>query len=106
MRINSTSVLVDNQEMALRFYADVLGFVKRGTSHSFAVEDVMAEFERLRALGVRFTQEPAEMVRQRPRSSTTRAATSSRSRRAMTGRKLAHREGGRPARERRCCRYR
>jgi hypothetical protein len=105
MRINSTSVLVDNQEMALRFYADVLGFVKRGTSHSFAVEDVMAEFERLRALGVRFTQEPAEMVRQRPRSSTTRAATSSRSRR-LTGRKLAHREGGRPARERRCCRYR
>ncbi len=28
---------------------------------SFAVADVAAEFERLRALGVRFTQEPTEM---------------------------------------------
>ncbi|GHD42969.1 hypothetical protein GCM10010335_46440 [Streptomyces galbus] len=27
---------------------------------SFAVDDVRAEFERLRALGVRFTQEPLE----------------------------------------------
>jgi catechol 2,3-dioxygenase-like lactoylglutathione lyase family enzyme len=29
MRINVTSVLVDNQEKALRFYTDVLGFVKK-----------------------------------------------------------------------------
>ena len=28
---------------------------------SFAVDDVPSEFERLRALGVRFTQEPTEM---------------------------------------------
>jgi hypothetical protein len=28
---------------------------------SFAVNDISAEFERLRALGVRFTQEPVEM---------------------------------------------
>ncbi|WP_067170304.1 VOC family protein [Microtetraspora niveoalba] len=28
---------------------------------SFAVDDVAAEFDRLRALGVRFTQEPLEM---------------------------------------------
>ena len=28
---------------------------------SFAVDDVNAEFERLRAVGVRFTQEPVEM---------------------------------------------
>ncbi|GHA33139.1 hypothetical protein GCM10010303_49900 [Streptomyces purpurascens] len=28
---------------------------------SFAVDDVHAEFERLRGLGVRFTQEPTEM---------------------------------------------
>ena len=106
MRINLTSVLVDNQEKALRFYTGVLGFVQKrdiplgearwltvvssnepgGTElllepdehpaakpfkealvsdgipyTSFAVEDVKAEFERLRALGVRFTQEPAEM---------------------------------------------
>ena len=29
MRINLTSVLVDDQEKALRFYADVLGFVPK-----------------------------------------------------------------------------
>lgn len=103
IRINLTSVLVDDQEKALRFYTDVLGFVKKadspvgearwltvvapddqdGTelvlepdSHpavspfkqalvadgipftSFAVDDVAKEFERLSALGVRFTQEP------------------------------------------------
>ncbi|WP_327675544.1 VOC family protein [Kitasatospora sp. NBC_00458] len=106
MRIHLTSVFVDDQEKALRFYTDVLGFVKKtevpigkdrwltvvspeapdGTelllepdghpavkpyktalvrdgipATSFAVDDVPAEFERLRALGVRFTQEPTEM---------------------------------------------
>jgi catechol 2,3-dioxygenase-like lactoylglutathione lyase family enzyme len=106
MRIYLTSVLVDDQEKALRFYTDVLGFVKKhdiplgearwltvvspdapdGTeltlepdSHpaakpfkaalvadgipvaSFAVDDVDAEFRRLRGLGVQFTQEPLEM---------------------------------------------
>jgi catechol 2,3-dioxygenase-like lactoylglutathione lyase family enzyme len=106
MRINLTSVLVDDQDSALKFYTDVLGFEKKidlplgearwltvvspeepnGTelllepdAHpaagpfkqalvddgipftSFAVDDVSAEFERLRGLGVRFTQEPAEM---------------------------------------------
>ena len=107
MRIHITSVLVDDQERALRFYTDVLGFVKKhdipmgGTDRwltvvspenpegtelllepsahpaakpfkdalvadgipftQFAVDDVRAEFERLRALGVRFTQEPLEM---------------------------------------------
>jgi catechol 2,3-dioxygenase-like lactoylglutathione lyase family enzyme len=106
MRVYLTSVLVDDQEKALRFYTDVLGFVKKtdlpmgearwltvvsaedpqGTelvlepdahpaarpfkdalvadgipATSFAVDDVNAEFERLRGLGVRFTQEPLEM---------------------------------------------
>jgi catechol 2,3-dioxygenase-like lactoylglutathione lyase family enzyme len=106
MRINVTSVLVDDQDKALRFYTDVLGFVKKteiplgearwltvvspeepeGTElllepdghravkpfkqalvedgipfTSFAVDDVHEEFERLRELGVRFTQEPVEM---------------------------------------------
>ncbi|MED7948140.1 VOC family protein [Kitasatospora sp. NPDC058201] len=106
MRIHLTSVFVDDQDKALRFYTDALGFVKKtevpvgadrwltvvspedpdGTelllepdghpavkpyktalvrdgipAASFAVEDVPAEFERLRALGVRFTQEPQEM---------------------------------------------
>jgi catechol 2,3-dioxygenase-like lactoylglutathione lyase family enzyme len=105
MRINVTSVLVDDQDKALRIYTDVLGFVKKteiplgearwltvvapeepgGTelllepdAHpaakpfkqalvedgipftSFAVEDVRDEFERLRGLGVRFTQDPVE----------------------------------------------
>jgi catechol 2,3-dioxygenase-like lactoylglutathione lyase family enzyme len=106
VRINLASVLVDDQAKALRFYTDVLGFVKKhdiplgedrwltvvsaqdpeGTelvlepsSHpavkpfkealvadgipytSFAVDDVKAEYERLRGLGVRFTQEPVDM---------------------------------------------
>src|ERR671918_2847734 len=111
MRINVTSVLVDDQNKALRFYTDVLGFVKKteiplgearwltvvspeepeGTelllepdAHpaakpfkqalvedgipftSFAVDDVRSEFERLRGLGVRFTQEPVEAGPVRP----------------------------------------
>jgi catechol 2,3-dioxygenase-like lactoylglutathione lyase family enzyme len=106
MRIHITSVLVDDQDKALRFYTDVLGFVKKTDiplgearwltvvspdapqgpelllepdSHpaagpfkaalvadgipatSFAVDDVHTEFQRLRGLGVRFTQEPVEM---------------------------------------------
>ncbi len=106
MRINLTSVLVDDQEKALRFYTEVLGFVKKTEiplgevrwltvvspdapdgpelvlepdGHpaarpfkralvedgipftSFAVEDVRAEYERLRAAGVRFVQPPTEM---------------------------------------------
>ena len=106
MRINLTSVLVDDQEKALRFYTDVLGFVKKNDvpageyrwltvvspekpdgvelllepdQHpaakpfkaalvadgvpftSFWVDDVNAEAERLRNLGVVFTQEPTQM---------------------------------------------
>ncbi|MFD6800243.1 VOC family protein [Streptomyces cyaneofuscatus] len=107
MKIHLTSVFVDDQEKALRFYTDVLGFVTKhdvpmggpdrwltvvspedpdGTelllepdrhravgpyktalvedgipAAAFAVDDVRAEFERLRGLGVRFTQEPLEM---------------------------------------------
>jgi catechol 2,3-dioxygenase-like lactoylglutathione lyase family enzyme len=103
MKINLASVLVDDQEKALRFYTEVLGFTKKTEiplgehrwltvvspedpdgvelvlepdGHpaakpfkdalvedgipftSFAVEDVHREYERLSALGVRFTQEP------------------------------------------------
>ncbi|MFE2293375.1 VOC family protein [Streptomyces sp. NPDC059452] len=107
MRIHLTSLFVDDQEKALRFYTDVLGFVKKhdvpmggedrwltvvspespdGTelllepdkhravkpyttalfedgipATAFAVDDVRAEFDRLRGLGVRFTQEPLAM---------------------------------------------
>ncbi|MGC5009815.1 VOC family protein [Streptosporangium sp. DT93] len=106
MRIHLSSVFVDDQEKALRFYTDVLGFVKKtevplgehrwltvvspddldGTelvlepdehpavkpyktalvedgipATAFAVDDVHAEFKRLRGLGVHFTQEPLEM---------------------------------------------
>jgi catechol 2,3-dioxygenase-like lactoylglutathione lyase family enzyme len=106
MRINLSSIPVDDQDKALRFYTEVLGFRKKmeiplgehrwltvvspedpdGTelvlepdSHpavkpfkaalvsdgipftSFAVNDIATEFERLRSLGVRFTQEPVDM---------------------------------------------
>ncbi|GJO45653.1 hypothetical protein NJB1604_24790 [Mycobacterium marinum] len=106
MRINLASVLVDDQDKALRFYTEILGFhtkhdvpmgqfrwitvvspedpdgtelVLEPDEHpaakpfkdalssdgipftAFAVDNVQAEFDRLRALGVRFTQEPTEM---------------------------------------------
>jgi catechol 2,3-dioxygenase-like lactoylglutathione lyase family enzyme len=106
MKIYLTSVLVDDQAKALKFYTEVLGFEKKqdvplgeaswltvvspdqptGTElllepdghpaarpfkealledgipfTSFAVDDVQAEFDRLRSEGVRFTQEPTEM---------------------------------------------
>ncbi|MDT6985451.1 VOC family protein [Streptomyces lusitanus] len=107
MKIQLTSVFVDDQAKALRFYTDVLGFMTKhdvpvgetdrwltvvpaddpdGTelllepSHhpavkpyrdalvadgiplaQFAVDDVRAEYERLREHGVRFTQEPLDM---------------------------------------------
>lgn len=106
MRINLSSVYVDDQDKALDFYTTVLGFIKKteipfgdarwltvvspdnpdGTQlvlepdghpavkpfkeallgdgipvTSFAVDDVHKEFERLRGLGVQFTQPPVEM---------------------------------------------
>ena len=106
MRIHLSSILVDDQDKALRFYTELLGFEKKTEiplgehrwltvvspenpdgpelvlepdSHpaakpfkealvtdgipftSFAVNDITAEFDRLRALGVRFTQEPVAM---------------------------------------------
>jgi catechol 2,3-dioxygenase-like lactoylglutathione lyase family enzyme len=106
VRITTASVLVDDQEKALRFYTDILGFQKKtdvpagehrwltvvspeqpdgvelllepddhpaarpfkealvadGIPYtSFGVADTRKEYERLKASGVRFTQEPAEM---------------------------------------------
>jgi catechol 2,3-dioxygenase-like lactoylglutathione lyase family enzyme len=106
MRIGLASVLVDDQDGALRFYMDVLGFIKKHDvplgvhrwltvvspdnpdgvelvlepdEHpaarpfkralvedgipwtSFDVKDVNAEYQRLVAAGVRFTQPPVEM---------------------------------------------
>ncbi|MFI1420852.1 VOC family protein [Streptomyces sp. NPDC020731] len=106
MKIHLTSVFVDDQAKALRFYTEILGFVKKhdvpvgekdrwltvvspeepgGTElllepaghpavrtyrdtlvedgiplAQFTVDDVRAEYERLRGLGVRFTQKPLE----------------------------------------------
>jgi catechol 2,3-dioxygenase-like lactoylglutathione lyase family enzyme len=106
MKIVVTSVFVDDQDKALRFYTEVLGFIKKTEipmgsarwltvvgpgdpegvelllepdSHpavgpfkqalvqdgipfaSFGVADVRAEYERLRAAGVRFTQPPVAL---------------------------------------------
>ena len=106
MRIHLSSIFVDDQDKALRFYTEILGFDKKedvpvgeyrwltvgasgeedGTqlviepdAHpavkpfkdalvddgipftSFAVENVEAEYERLRSLGVRFTQPPTNL---------------------------------------------
>lgn len=104
IRINVCSVLVDDQDRALKFYTDILGFKKKtefpvgahrwltvtdqagvvelalepdahpaaapfkkalvedGIPYtSFAVDDVHAEYERMKALGVRFTMPPTLM---------------------------------------------
>ena len=107
MKIVVTSVLVDNQDKALDFYTNKLGFVKKHDvplcgearwltlvapgdangvelllepdSHpaarpfkeamvqdgipftSFCVDDLSAEYERLRSAGVHFTQPPVDM---------------------------------------------
>lgn len=106
MKIVITSIFVDDQDKALEFYTEKLGFVKKnevplGTArwltvvspadpngtelllepdshpavgpfkkalakdgipiNSFAVDDVHAEYERLRAAGVVFTQPPVPM---------------------------------------------
>ena len=106
MKIVVTSILVDDQEKALQFYTQVLGFTKKEDvpmgpfrwltvvspddasgvelvlepdQHpaagpfkralvedgipftSFGIDDVQAEYERLTALGVRFTQPPTAL---------------------------------------------
>jgi catechol 2,3-dioxygenase-like lactoylglutathione lyase family enzyme len=106
MKITLTSILVDDQSKALRFYTEVLGFLPKTeipmgehawltvvspeepngvelvlepSDHpavgpfkaalvadgipftSFAVDDVHAEYARLTAAGVRFTQPPTDM---------------------------------------------
>lgn len=106
IRINVTSVFVDDQAKALTFYTEVLGFVPKQdvdlggprwltvvspaepdgvelllepSEHpavgpykaalvadgipcaSFAVDDVAAEYQRLRSAGVVFTQEPTDL---------------------------------------------
>jgi catechol 2,3-dioxygenase-like lactoylglutathione lyase family enzyme len=106
IRINITSVFVDDQAKALAFYTEKLGFIKKTDEPAggarwltvvspanpdgvelllepdghpaakpfkdalvadgipftqFAVDDVYAEVERLKALGVEFTQEATDM---------------------------------------------
>ncbi len=108
MRIIYTSVFVNDQAKALKFYTETLGFVKKadvtagqyrwltvvspddksGTelllepnanpavktyqeaifqqvipAASFGVSDVGAEYKRLKALGVKFTMEPIEVMK-------------------------------------------
>lgn len=105
MRVKLSSVLVDDQEKALKFYTEVLGFVKKydipvgefrwltvvspddpdGTEvvlepnqnpaartyqqalfqqgiplTAFLVDDIHGEYERMKNLGVTFSQEPTE----------------------------------------------
>lgn len=109
MKIILTSVFVDDQDRALKFYTEVLGFVKKsdvsageygwltvvspddrnGTelllelnsnpvaqayqkgifeqgipATSFGVEDIHAEYEKLKEQGVKFTMEPTKVVGQ------------------------------------------
>ena len=119
MRINLASVLVDDQDKALRFYTEILGFVKKtdvpvgearwltvvspddpdGTElllepgatlpppfkqalvddgipyTSFAIDDVKAEDDRLRALGSGSRRSRSRCSRSARPCSMTRAAT-------------------------------
>lgn len=106
MKINLTSVFVDDQDKALKFYTEILGFVKKMDmpagefkwltvvspeepdgvqlllepnnnpaakayqkaifeqgipATSFAVDDIQQEYDRMKKLGVMFTQEPTPM---------------------------------------------
>ena len=106
MKIKLTSVMVADQDKALKFYTDVLGFVKKNDIpvgeakwltvvspegpddielllepndnpaaklfqealfkqgiplKAFAVEDIDKEYERMKKLGVVFSQEPTKM---------------------------------------------
>ncbi len=105
IKIKLTSVFVDNQDKALKFYTEVLGFIKKQdvpvgefkwltvvspatdeielllepndnpaskafqeSIHSqgipatgFAVDDLQAEYDRLKKLGVTFTMDPTPM---------------------------------------------
>ena len=58
---NGTELLLEpSDHPAVKPYKDAL--VQDGIpAASFAVDDVQAEFDRLRSKGVRFTQEPTEM---------------------------------------------
>ena len=105
MRIELTGVFVADQDQALAFYTDTLGFVKKNDvpvgefkwltvvspenpdgpelllepndnpvsqayqkglheqgipAHSFSVDDIQAEYERLTSLGVSFMMEPTD----------------------------------------------
>jgi len=106
MRIDVTTVYVDDQAKALKFYTEILGFVKKKdvptggparlltvispdghddvelnlepndypafrqfqasnykeglSAATFAVDDVEAEYQRLKTLGVKFTREPTK----------------------------------------------
>ncbi len=107
MRIEATGIFVDNQNKALKFYTEVLGFLPKHDipvsgddrwltvvspenpdgvelllepngnpaastfqqaifgqgipATMFGVDDIQAECDRLKALGVNFTMEPTEM---------------------------------------------
>ena len=58
MKLKLMSVFVDDQDKALKFYTDVLGFAKKLTL--FFVADIQTEYARLKKLGATFTMEPTK----------------------------------------------
>ncbi len=62
MQIRLASIMVDNQENALRFYTTILGFVKNGIpATAFVTNDIHTDYRGLKALGVSFRGEPKSM---------------------------------------------
>jgi predicted enzyme related to lactoylglutathione lyase len=69
MKIKVTSVFVDDQEKALRFYTEVLGFAKKQAIYQqsqpaamFFTDDVQADYERMKAQGAEFTLPPKDVT--------------------------------------------
>lgn len=61
MKLKFMSVLLEDQEAALRAYTEVLGFQKCADipATAFITSDIHAEVTRLKGRGVRFRGEPA-----------------------------------------------
>src|SRR6266536_393573 len=73
MKIRLTSVYVDDQDKALRFYTDVLGFVKKADFQQakfqqgqpaamFFTDDVQRDYERAKASGGEFKMPPTKVT--------------------------------------------
>jgi len=70
MKLKLFGIFLDDQDMALKFYTDILGFTKKldfptgkfkwVAAALFFVADIQTEYARLKKLNVTFTKEPTK----------------------------------------------